>query len=179
MPIGLHGRDLYHRCLHDAARCLIAAQCVWLHFLSWSSGICSRPGSTPVRPRCASPPAAACVSSDRSPGAIHTVETEATDVHYCICWVLKPPDFEGLASGGAAQLIKDTTCKRVIRPFCLMVISCWAIFDGNLCADYSAVRWTQCHLITPAARNMGWIINAREVSDHIRDSTQSGTWNQV
>ena len=26
-------------------------------------------------------PAAACVSSDRSPGAIHTVETEATDVH--------------------------------------------------------------------------------------------------
>lgn len=38
--IGLHGRDLYHRCLHLAARCLIA-QCVSLHFLSWY--ICSHP----------------------------------------------------------------------------------------------------------------------------------------
>lgn len=58
-----------------------------------------------------------------------------------LCWVLKPPDFERLKTGGAAKLIKHTTCKRVIRPFCLMVISRWAAFDGNLCSDYSGVQW--------------------------------------
>lgn len=61
------------------------------------------PNTTPVRPRCAGLPAAACVSSDWSLGAIHTVETEATDVHYCICWVLTPPEFEVLRSGGAVN----------------------------------------------------------------------------
>lgn len=41
----MRGRNIYHRCLHFAARCLIAAaQCVWLHFLlSWSGLIRAHP----------------------------------------------------------------------------------------------------------------------------------------
>lgn len=61
LPKELHGRNLYHRCLHFAARRVIAAaQCVWLHFVSWCGVIRSHPGiragpSAPCQPACRCP----------------------------------------------------------------------------------------------------------------------------
>lgn len=136
---GLHGRDLYHRCLHFAARCLIAAaRCVWLHLVSWSSVIRSHPGSAPARlplPECVQTGAQAQFIQGRPRRQMFTIVPllglKASRVR------------EGARSGGAAQLIKETTCERAIRPFCLMLISCWAVFDGNLCSDYSGVQWAR------------------------------------
>lgn len=53
--ITLQNRDLYHGGLHFAARCLPSrAQCIQLHFLSWSAVISSHPGSARA-PVCAAP----------------------------------------------------------------------------------------------------------------------------
>lgn len=124
-------------------RCLIAAaQCVWLHFLSWSSGICSHPGihSSTVRTVPARLPLPVCLQTGAQAQFILWRPRRQMFTIVPLLGLKTPRVWGGLKSGGAAQLIKETTCKRMIRPFCLMVISCWVIFDGNLCSGYRGVQ---------------------------------------
>lgn len=102
------GENIYHRCLHLAARCLIAAaQCVWLHFLSCSRVICSasRIRSRPGRPRSASLPAAACVSPGWSPGAFIQRRKRRQMFTTVPLLGLNAPEFPGLEK--APPLLKE------------------------------------------------------------------------
>lgn len=79
----MRGRNIYHRCLHFAARCLIAAaQCVWLHFLlSWSGLIRAHPPRPWIRSGPdPSPPRSVSVSRLESGRDSYGAETAATDV---------------------------------------------------------------------------------------------------